>query len=214
MSVLKLNAQNALLFRIVHRANFPWIVQNGLHSRTSNVFDPNYRNIRNLDLIDRRALRRVEVGPGGVLNDYVPFYFTPYSIMMLNIKTGYGGVTQQKNEDILILVSSIPKFIEAKIPFVFTNQHAFPVIARYFTDPANLNFIDWACLQARDFKHNPEDPGKKERYQAEGLAWKHVPLSALLGICCYNQSVEAEVTQTLTAAGKNLSTVVRPTWYF
>ena len=41
----------------------------------------------------------------GTLNDYVPFYFTPFSIMMYNIKTGYGGIKHVPNEKIAILVS-------------------------------------------------------------------------------------------------------------
>jgi len=43
----------------------------------------------NPDLIDKRSRRVVDVTPGGTLSDYVPFYFTPYSIMMLNVMTGY-----------------------------------------------------------------------------------------------------------------------------
>lgn len=55
---------------------------------TGRVLDPNFRNIGNLDLIDKRAHRVVKVGPDGTLGDYVSFYFTPFSIMMFNIHTG------------------------------------------------------------------------------------------------------------------------------
>jgi len=54
------------------------------------LYDPNYRNIGNPDLIDKRSRRVVPIPPGGTLSDYVPFYFTPFSMMMYNIKTGYG----------------------------------------------------------------------------------------------------------------------------
>jgi hypothetical protein len=30
-----------------------------------------------------------------------------------------------------------------------------------------LDRVDWPRLQARDFKRDPDDPGKFERYQAE-----------------------------------------------
>lgn len=82
----KLNAENALIFRIVHRDNVIWLLENGLHARNGTPC-PNYRNIGNVDLIDKRSRRNVSVGPGGTLNDYVPFYFTPYSIMLYNIHT-------------------------------------------------------------------------------------------------------------------------------
>ena len=50
----------------------------------------------------------------------------------------------------------------------------------------------WKILQNRDFKHDPvNDPGKKERYQAEALIRDYLPIDALIGIGCYNAQVEA-----------------------
>jgi len=208
----KLSPDRALLFRIIHRDNLPWILDHGIHARNGKV-NPAYRNIGNVELIDKRARRRVEIPPGGVLNDYVPFYFTPYSIMMLNIKTGH-GVRRQANDDIIILVTSLYKISELGLPYVFTNQHAYPDIAKYYNNLSKLSKIDWPLLQSRDFKHDPDDPGKKERYQAEGLVWKYVPLNAILGICCYSDKVADVVNAELAARGLGIRTVVRPGWYF
>ena len=47
--------------------------------------------IGNPDLIDKRTHRIVPAPPGGTLSDYVPFYFTLYSPMLYNIKTGMEG---------------------------------------------------------------------------------------------------------------------------
>ncbi len=74
---LNLNQEKVLIFRIVHRDNLPWILDNGMHARNGTVVDPNYRNIGNVDLIDKRSRRAVAVSPGGTLSDYIPFYFTP-----------------------------------------------------------------------------------------------------------------------------------------
>ena len=86
---MTLNPDKALIFRIMHRDNLPWILDHGLHASNGEVSDPNFRNIGNVDLIEKRNLRPVRVGQGGTLSDYVPFYFTPFSIMMFNIHTGY-----------------------------------------------------------------------------------------------------------------------------
>jgi hypothetical protein len=94
---MSLSSNKALIFRIIHRDNLPWILDHGLHARSGKILDPNYRNVGNPDLIDKRSRRVVPVGPGGTLSDYVPFYFTPFSIMMYNIKTGYGGIPQVPN---------------------------------------------------------------------------------------------------------------------
>ena len=118
-----LNPDKALIFRITHRENVPWILENGLHAASSKVLDPNFRNIGNPDLIEKRSHRKVRVGPGGTLADYVPFYFTPFSIMMYNICTGY-NVKKVPNEEIVILVSSLHRIAELRMRFVLpTSMH-------------------------------------------------------------------------------------------
>src|SRR5688572_9953223 len=103
-----LNPTKAFIFRIVHIENVRWILEHdGLHCRTSPEQDPNFINIGSTELIGKRAGRQVPIPPGGTLSDYVAFYFTPFSIMMFNIKTGYGGITRRENQDIVIFVSSI-----------------------------------------------------------------------------------------------------------
>lgn len=208
-----LNAERARIFRITHRDNVPWILEHGLHAATSKVLDPNFKNIGNPDLIGKRAKREVTVGPAGTLSDYIPFYFTPFSIMMLNIHTGY-NVKQVPNEEIVILVSSLHRIAELGIPFVFTDQHAYPVAASYFTDLNDLQHVDWDLLNSRDFKHDPDDPGKKERYQAEALIWKHLPAQGLLGICSYTQAVDAGIRSELAKLNIQMQTVVQRGWYF
>ncbi len=92
-----LNPEKALIWRIVHRDNLPWIIRNGIHCKSSPTQDPDYLNIGNPDLIQKRATRTVPIGPRGTLNDCVPFYFTPFSPMLLKIKTGHGGIRQRAN---------------------------------------------------------------------------------------------------------------------
>jgi ssDNA thymidine ADP-ribosyltransferase, DarT len=205
-----LNPDKALIFRIAHRDNLPWILDHGFHAQNGQLSDP---NIGNPDLIQKRTSRTVNAGPGGTLSDYVPFYFTPFSIMMYNIHTGH-NVRQVRNEDILIFVSSLSKASELGIPFVFTDQHAYPMMANYFTDLADLNAIDWNILNSRDFRHDPDDPGKKERYQAEALVWKHLPIEALLGICSYAPEVDQWIKAELAERNLNVRTIIERGWYF
>lgn len=59
MSV-NLNPEKALIFRIVHLANVPWILEHGgLYCRSALEKDPNYVDIGNTELIDKRAHRHV-----------------------------------------------------------------------------------------------------------------------------------------------------------
>jgi hypothetical protein len=208
-----LNPEKARIFRITHRDNLPWILDHGLHAPNGDQFDPNHRNIGNTELIDKRTRQIVPVAPGGTLSDYVPFYFTPFSIMMFNIHTGY-NVPHVPNEEILIMVSSLSRVAELGISFVFTDQHAFRRTATFFNDPKDLDRIDWKLLNSRDFRYDPDDPGKTDRYQAEALIWKHAPLEALLGIGSYSGEVDTWLKGELAGRGLDVKTSIQRNWYF
>ena len=50
-----LTAEKALVYRVTHIQNVPWILDHGLHCRTSGVRDPNFVEIGIRELIERRA---------------------------------------------------------------------------------------------------------------------------------------------------------------
>jgi hypothetical protein len=209
-----LNPEKALIFRITHRDNLPWILANGLHCANSGVRDPNFVAIGNPDLINKRAWRGLPDPFQGTLSDYVPFYFTPFSPMLLNIKTGWGGIQTRANAEIIILVSSIWKLKVENVPFVFSDRHAYLRAAQFYDDTARLDQIDWDLLQRRDFKRDPNDPAKFERYEAEALVRAHVPVAAFLGVTCYDQETRDRIDKVAEQAGVTLTTVARPGWYF
>lgn len=209
-----LNLEKALIWRILHRDNLQWVLQNGIHCGNSDVRSPQWVSIGNAELIAKRAARQISMAPGGTLGDYVPFYFTPFSVMLRNIHTGWNGIKAIPNDDIVILVSSLRRVRELGLPFLFTDSHAYSGLARFFDDLADLDQIDWSLLQRRDFKRDPEDPGKLERYQAEALVHEHVPLSALLGIVCHTDVVRADIESKMQSLGVALPVHTRPSWYF
>ncbi len=210
---LNLNPKEALIFRIVHLANLAWILDHGMHCRNSPFQDPHYFNIGSAELIEKRSRRAVPIAPGGTLSDYVPFYFTPFSIMMYNIKTGYGGITKRENKELVILVSSVHKLRELGLPFVFTNQHSYPVDTLYYSQIEDLKNIDWTLLNQRDFKTSDDDPGKQSRYQAEALVHGHVPLKAMLGVGCWDDTARGQI-ELLIKASQDFPVRTRPKWYF
>ena len=209
-----LNADKALIFRITHRDNVPWVLENGLHAKNGARSDPNFRPIGNRDLIQKRTYHPVPAGPGGTLADYIPFYFTPFSMMLSNIKTRYNGVPKVPNEEIVILVSSLRRVAELNIEFVFTDQHAYLGMAEHFTGLECLDRIDWPLLQSKDFKRDNNDLGKTDRYQAEALVWKHLPVESILGVCCYTEDLRDSFKQRVDELGLSLSILKKSEWYF
>lgn len=209
----KLGPEKALIFRITHIANVPWILANGLHCSNSGVVDPNYIQIGNMDLIALRTQRPIPVIPGGMLSDYIPFYFTPFSPMLLNIKTGRNGVTQRPMEEIAILVSSLREVQKHDIPFVFADRHAYLRHANFYNDLDRLDQIPWAVIRARDFKRDPDDPGKFERYQAEALIYRHLPIDCVLGVVCYGTQPQEQVQQLCDTLALQMRVLCKPDWY-
>ena len=157
--------------------------------------------------------REVPIPPGGTLSDYIPFYFTPFSPMMLNIKTGYNGMKQTPMPDIVIFASSLRTVAEQGLGSVFTDRHAYLSAAEFSSNLDDLDRIDWKILEARDFKRDANDPGKVERYQAEALVHRHMPVAALAGIVCHGAAQEARLQQLVQNNGLKLTIAVRHGWY-
>lgn len=209
-----LNPDRARIFRIIHRANLEWVLRHGLHCGNSATRCATWISIGNQDLIGKRARWPVSAEPRGVLNDYVPFYFTPFSVMLHNIITGWNGVPKHPQRDILILVASLRRIAELGLTWLFTDGHANNPLVNYYSDLADLSRVDWPILQARDFKRDADDPAKFGRYQAEALIHRCCPLEALSGIVCYDDNVKAAVEQAAVAANVQVQVAARPGWYF
>jgi ssDNA thymidine ADP-ribosyltransferase, DarT len=133
--------------------------------------------------------------------------------MMKNIHSGR-DVQKRRNEEIVILVSSLHKVKGIGQPFVFTNGHAYTYWTNYYSDMAQLSEIDWGLLQRRDFKRDADDPKKIERYQAEALIYKYLPIDGVLGIVCYTEALKQSIELDIQARNLNLSVHARTDWYF
>lgn len=134
--------------------------------------------------------------------------------MLRNIHTGWGGIQKRPNEEIVILVSSLRRLGGLGLSFLFTDSHAYYQWSNYYSDLADLDKIDWHLLQHRNFKRDPEDPAKFERYQAEALIHQHLPIGGLLGIVCYTEALKQSIEQQVQARNLDLPVYARTGWYF
>ena len=208
-----LTREKALIWRVVHRDNVPWILEHGLHCANGSVKDPNYVSIGKPDLIVDRSSRTVPIPPGGVLADYVPFYFTPFSPMVYNIVTGR-GVRQRERGELCFVVSSLHLVSESGLKFAFADRHAYLSRAEFFSDLKDLDRLEWARWQARGFKRDPDDPLRFERYEAEALVHKHVPVTAVKGVVCYDSTIRNSIADQIASRSLGVRAVLRPEWYF
>jgi hypothetical protein len=209
-----LDPVKAMIFRITHRENLGAILDRGIPCRSSPLTDPSFVSIGNEELIHRRAERGVDLPPFGTLADYVPFYFTPSSPMLLNILTGV-GVAKRQPDEILILVSSLDELERNDVHYLFTDRHAYMATASYFSDRSRLEeAVDYPLLRNRDFSRDPEHPERFERYQAELLAHQFVPREALIGVGCYTSDIATNVQAECDSRDLTIRAVQRPEWFF
>ena len=209
----ELDPDKALIFRITHRDNVAWVLDHGLHCETSSRRDPDHVDIGSAELIAKRRHRRVPVAPFGPLSDYVPFYFTPRSPMLLNILTGRSDVRRREAREIVVIVTSLTTIAASGSSFVYTDRHAYLETARFFNDLVHLNEIRWDILRASDYRRDPDDPDKLQRYQAEALVHKTVRLDQLRGIACYDAETKAGLTRLLDDRGMTMPVFAQPRWY-
>ena len=99
------------------------------------------------------------------------------------------------------------------LTWLFTNSHANNSVVDYFRDLADLPRLDWRILQTRDFKRDPNDPAKFDRYQAEALVHGHCPMQGLQGIACFDEAGKIGVVQAVQASGLSLQVIKQPSWY-
>lgn len=211
--MLDLTPEKALIFRITHIENVPWILDNGAHCAKSDCRDPNFIQIGNADLIGKRANHRVRAHPFGTLGDYVPFYFTPKSVMLFNIHTGR-NVTRQRMPDIAILVTSLHRLVKQNVPFLFTDRHAILVNAEPTNDLECLDRLNWKILRAHDFARDPDNPVKFDQYQAEALVYRCLPVTALHAIACHGEEQQERLRAEVERRSLDLKVVKKPGWYF
>jgi hypothetical protein len=208
-----LSPEQALVFTFTHLSNMPWMLAHGLHSGTSAGRDPEYVEVGNPDLVDKRRRRAVPIAPGGSLSDYVPFHFTPFSSMLRHIKTGRHGVARRPIAEIVILVSSLRAMKAAGIRFVFTDRPASLLTATFFSSLADLPRLDWPLWQALDVRRDLRDPDRLARHAAEALAYGHVPAALLHGVACYGEAEQLRLDAMVRGMTHPLRVFRRPEWF-
>lgn len=165
---------------------------------------------------DKRRRRTVTVGGGGVVANYVPFYFAPCSPMLYSIQAGNVPSFNGDSHDLVYLASTVEGLVEQGVPLVFTDRNAVTAFARHTTDVDDLDtLVDWRLMRARYWANTLDDPDRKERRMAECLAHLHVPWTAIKQIAVFDDVRKVHVERILdSVAVPQPPIVVRPGYYF
>jgi len=184
------------LYHITHIDNLEGIIRAG-GLLAHNGVDETYTDIAHQTIQSRRNQTPVRCPPGGVLHDYVPFYFCRRSPMLYAIHKdnidGYSGGQQS----IVYLVSELARVQQAGLTFVFTDGHAIMQFSEFYNNVADLDKIDWSLMQARIWIDTDEDPDRKRRRQAEFLLHLQCPWPLIAGIGVFDKTMKFRVESML-----------------
>lgn len=202
------------IVHFTHVSHLPTVASQGLLSDTR-AGDVLTTEVGNRGIKDQRRRRPVEVGAGGVVADYVPFYFAPRSPMLSAIYHGRVPEYAEGQDPIVYLVTSVERLIELGLTPVFTDRNAALAVAEMSTGLSALDdLVDWELMDATWWNNTPEDPERRERRMAECLVHQHVPWEAFAGIVTRTEARRTEAEGLLASVGVATTVKSRAEWYF
>jgi hypothetical protein len=176
---------------------------------------PTKVEVGNVDIKASRRQRQVGCGPGGMVCDYVPFYFAPRSPMMYTIIGGNVEGVSTDQSRLIYFVGSTEAVYEAGLSCVYTDGNAAVLITKFCGDPESLaTHVDWPLMKKTMWNSTLEDPDRMRRRMAEFLVHERPPPELLAGIGVHSHRVRDSVVSLADEMGKNVKTAVRPAWYF
>jgi hypothetical protein len=216
------------LFHITAIANLPAILAKGalLSKNGGAAAGINYQNIAHAGAQGARAVRAVPNPPGGLVHDFVPFYFAPRSPMLFAINGGRVADCPWRQADIVHFETTVENVTALGQPFVFYDRNATLAFSTPYTDLAHLDTaVAWDLITeapqldgyCKFWQSRPADAryaDRMERRQAEFLVRDHAPLHCITRLGVIDAQRQAEVQALLVQAGVPLRVDVMPSWYF
>lgn len=184
-----------------------------------------YGNIAYQGAQGKRAVKMIARPPGGVIHDYVPFYFAPRSPMLFTINKGNVEDCPHRQPDIVHFETTVEAVVESGLHYVFYNYNATLDIADCFSNVKDLGKINWPLFfehprldgYCQYFHNRRDDPNyflRRETRQAEFLVHTAVPLKLMTRVGVYNEAKADEVREIFEDAKIKLPVETIRDWYF
>ena len=205
------------IYRFMHIDNLRVCLRRGALHASNHVPDDGhaYRTIHNVSIQRERHIRAVPCGPGGVIHDYVPFYFGPRSPMLFQLHTGWVEGYNEGQEPLVYLVSTAQAIHESSAGYVFSDGHGIASFTMWFDDLADLDKVDWEAVHARVWRDTVNDTDRQRRKQAEFLVHRRCDMSLIQNLGVLNAAMRTRVEEILAEFPEHRFGVdVRPEWYY
>lgn len=156
------------------------------------------------------------VGAGGMLADYVPFYFAVRSPMLYAIHKGAVADYTGGQASVVYLVSSVEAVAQTDLSWCFTDGHAVEGMTEFYGSLADLAKIDQKAVQTWRWggKWLLQDPDVKRRKQAEFLVHQRFPWELISEIGVYEGGIRGRVEDLLDSVTHRPRVAIRTDWYY
>lgn len=204
-----------VVYHFTHIRNLPGIMANGLlcdiacqGSAATQV------SVGAAGIKAWRRRRVVPSPPGGVVGDYVPFYFAPRSPMMFTLGRNnyeyHGGF-----QEVVYLTSSLERLSALDCDWIASDRNAALNLATFMGPGGNLDaHVDWPLMTQQQWGRTDADPERPERRAAECLVRDMVPFAAIERIVAKTNQTRLAVEQRLGPLAASVPASVRRDWYF
>lgn len=189
------------IYHFTHLDNLPQILADGLLAHNELLrLGKRHTSIAYDEIQDRRSTLSVPCGPGGVVHDYIPFYFCMRSSMLLAV------VNNKIADQMFIIYLYFPITIMEECPSVFTDAAAnTSVTPSFYDDPEDLERLNWQAIDSLKWRLDPEETNRQR--MAELLIHKTVDMARLSRIVVWNESIRDNVEQMYGEAGLPTPTI-------
>lgn len=192
-TVIDTGGEATPVFHFTHLNNLATIASFGLQCDADvQLTDRLRQEVGNREIKSMRRSREVPVPPGGVVADYVPFYFAPRSPMMYAIARGNVPTYQNGCDDVVYLCSTLGRLRAAGAPVILTDRNAVLETAGFASSADDLA-IDWPLMHERYWHDTPEHPDRREKRTAECLVYRLVEPSAIAAVVTRTDAVAGRV---------------------
>lgn len=202
------------IYHFTHLENLASIIEAGGLRCDSSMPGHDYANVGHRDIKSRRLRQPVFAPPGGVVADYVPFYFAPRSPMLYVIHKGTVPGCSSRQSEVAYLVASAEDVATVR-PCCFSDRNAAKSFAGFYSDLDQMrDVIDWPLMQADMWNNTPDDLERMERRMAEFLVHEFFPWNLVQYIAVYDQDKRAYARTILVRQNAAVPVRIERDWYF
>jgi hypothetical protein len=207
------------IFHFTHIENLPTILTDGGLWSDSDCASRQKAVARSgsTEIKRRRLGTPIEagVGMGGVVGDYVPFYYAPRSPMLYRISRGNVPGVSPDQDSLVYLVACAEDFSPPS--FVVTDGNAAAGwTSHYGTHQDIVTRVDWTVMRATYWNNTDEDGDRMRRRAAEFLVHRFVPWTAIRSVATRIETTRKAVEELYRKLKSQHQppVTVKGSWYY